>query len=586
MSLLAMIADNFELEPPEGDGDDSYYLRPVDNTPTSLSLLGDPFNDDDAGKAQPLLLYHDLQEDNIPRATSDGVSSNTNASRSSKNETKLLLSFFLMLIIGTLNKIFQKLQAIPMYNYPNSLNLLQNFVYVPLCFIYIIPVAKFGLLGNAIPTEVSKMSKKPFVIMGLLDCVTCLLMTYAAVHLPGSLLILLPQAAIPISMLLSNRIKGEKYKSYQYLGAMVVIMGIMVVLEPLMTRRHRADYVCQAVDEAEFCALCSEETLQDGCLSHRTKGESKFQALFGESMLDYTTYSHDVLLGYGEDSTASTSGIDDPDGSVCKWIPASSSTASSTSESSSTILLWSIVTILACIPMTMSSIYKEMTLSGDSSNVDIDPIFLNGWVAFFQFLFSFPLAFPAGMTSNPPVTPSELPSNILDGIKCYVGKGTIDGGCHPDHLCHLAPLYVNMFLLFNVGFNILIVYILKFGSANVLFMAGTIMVPLGNVAFALPFMPGSMPLHDSDISGLIVIITGLVTYRFGSSFRCKRLMSSLRNIPPCPWRRGKNRYRKNPEIVFNEKPFEWGATIHLEDNDYLGKVPSTEVMQCLLPQLS
>ena len=77
------------------------------------------------------------------------------------------------------------------------------------------------------------------------------------------------------------------------------------------------------------------------------------------------------------------------------------------------------------------------------------------------------------MTSSPPVPPSELPGNIWDGIKCYLGIGTITTGCHPDDMCDKAPLYVNVFLFFNVAFNILIVYILKYGSANVLFMAST-----------------------------------------------------------------------------------------------------------------
>jgi hypothetical protein len=232
--------------------------------------------------------------------------------------------------------------------------------------------------------------------------------------------------------------------------------------------------------------------------------------------------------------------------------------------------------------MTLSSIYKEMILSSPSNSTDIDPIFLNGWVAFYQFLFSFPLAFPAGMTSKPPIPPSELPSNIYDGIKCYLGDDTITTGCHPDE-CHTAPLYVNLFLVFNVGFNILIVYILKFGSANVLFMAGTVMVPVGNIAFALPFMPGSMPLHDSDVAGLIVILTGLVTYRFGSWLSLSEWMDRLRAIPPCPWRRGKNRYRKHPSVVLNEKTFEWDAPYLGGEN--CGKVPSPEVMTSLLASL-
>ena len=148
-----------------------------------------------------------------------------------------------------------------------------SFVYVPLCFAYILPVGRYGLLENAIPPETSKMSKRPFVIMGFLDCLAGTLLTFAAVYLPGSLLILLPQAAIPISMILSRRIKGEKYAVHQYLGAFVVVLGIFAVLEPLLSssRRHDPDYACVAYDDVDgYCALCGMETTEMGCHSHRT----------------------------------------------------------------------------------------------------------------------------------------------------------------------------------------------------------------------------------------------------------------------------------------------------------------------------
>ena len=45
-----------------------------------------------------------------------------------------------------------------------------SFMYAPLCFAYILPVGRYGLLGGAIPPEVRTMSKRPFVVMGLLDC--------------------------------------------------------------------------------------------------------------------------------------------------------------------------------------------------------------------------------------------------------------------------------------------------------------------------------------------------------------------------------------------------------------------------------
>ena len=43
-----------------------------------------------------------------------------------QSEKNLLISFVLMIIVGTGNKIFQRLQAIPMYNYPNLMNLMQK----------------------------------------------------------------------------------------------------------------------------------------------------------------------------------------------------------------------------------------------------------------------------------------------------------------------------------------------------------------------------------------------------------------------------------------------------------------------------
>ena len=51
-----------------------------------------------------------------------------------------------------------------------------SFVYAPLCFAYILPVGRYCLLGGAIPPEVRTMSKRPFVVMGLLDCLAGMLL--------------------------------------------------------------------------------------------------------------------------------------------------------------------------------------------------------------------------------------------------------------------------------------------------------------------------------------------------------------------------------------------------------------------------
>lgn len=93
---------------------------------------------------------------------------------------------------------------------------------------------------------------------------------------------------------------------------------------------------------------------------------------------------------------------------------------------------------------------------------------------------------------------------------------SIDIGCHVDD-CTLAPFFVNVYLLFNVSYNILIILILKFGDANILWLAMTVMVPIGNLTFALPFMAnyGGADLKATDVVGLVVIMGGLCLYRFG-----------------------------------------------------------------------
>ena len=65
----------------------------------------------------------------------------------------------------------------------------------------------------------------------------------------------------------------------------------------------------------------------------------------------------------------------------------------------------------------LGSVYKEKAL-GD---VDIDPVYLNGWVAVYQFLFSIPLLIPSAIASNvrcsrtSPFSASSAPLHALRG---------------------------------------------------------------------------------------------------------------------------------------------------------------------------
>ena len=58
----------------------------------------------------------------------------------------------------------------------------------------------------------------------------------------------------------------------------------------------------------------------------------------------------------------------------------------------------------------------------------------------------------------------------------------------------------------------------RYGSANILWLAMTVMVPLANFSFALKFMPDRKTLTWEDGVGLAIIMAGLLTYRFWSKF--------------------------------------------------------------------
>ncbi|KAL0583472.1 hypothetical protein ABG067_006590 [Albugo candida] len=292
--------------------------------------------------------------------------------------------------------------------------------------------------GKSITMEQQMIPKKTFAVMGALDGFSGILQVFAATYLGGSILILLGQAAIPISMVISSIWLHTQYTNSQYFGAGIVTFGLIIVLGPNLSL-----------------------------------AASNLQAF---DFLDLET---------------------------------------------SNSFAWALVMILSCIPMCLSSVYKEKHLG----EAEMDAIYLNGWVAIYQFIICLPLTIPIAMLGSPSVSPSELPSNLWNGFRCYLGHNSIYEEPYPDD-CSRAPVYVTIYLFFNILYNILIIFILKFGSSNILYLAMTIMVPLGNVAFTFPFMPGHEPLASKDIFGLILIMLGLFVYRFFGELISKTMRST------------------------------------------------------------
>lgn len=83
-----------------------------------------------AHRIHPLLEYEKEHSD-------DESYCDTSTASSQARDGKLVIVFGLLVIFGAANVVFGKLQAVPMYNYPNFLNLFGVALYVPICYSYV-----------------------------------------------------------------------------------------------------------------------------------------------------------------------------------------------------------------------------------------------------------------------------------------------------------------------------------------------------------------------------------------------------------------------------------------------------------------
>ena len=441
------------------------------------------------------------------RLSSATLTSSSDADAGAENElarggrkgNALALSFVLMVIVGLGNKLFQIFQTGPMHNYPFFLNFLSTFIYVPVSFMYIIPMQMYG---RAITKEQTQIPKRLFAVMGILDGAAGLMQGFATNYITKRpMIILLQQAAIPSSMLISKLLLRAKYKISQYLGALVVFCGIVVVILPGFLTSGDSPSVLSPTPSAHY-----------------------FTASVSISPHSSHAFLHSISYSTQNASTS----------------PSSSQTPTSQPSSAGSQIVWILVMLLSCVPMCLSSVFKEKALG----EVEIDVVYLNGWVAVFQLLFTIVMAVPAAYTSG--LTAEDVPANFFGGLKCYAGinsnspgpNGTtyidsLHGGPHQCQLkdfsasmtdteipqcddCSSSTIFVSVYLLFNIGYNLLIILILKFGSSNVLWLAMTVMVPLGNAAFYIPGIPGHTNPSPFDLAGLILIMLGLCSYRFAA----------------------------------------------------------------------
>lgn len=375
-------------------------------------------------------------------------------------------------------------------------------MYVLMSFTYILPVSMLGLFKNSIPRSslIPSLSiMKPFFIMGCLDAISATLQVLSTVYLPGTLLVLIPQVAIPLSMAAGSLILREKYTIRQYAGAVVVFCGILVVLYPILTHQRDADYYCKAIDTDNNCVICDIATNKHECLSYAQDVNDDNNDNHNFTQQQFTTSN----IMADDDNNDN----DNDNNYYCVWV---SKEETATRDDDFLVFFWSIVMLLSFVPSVMSTIYKQVALQTAST---LDPILINGWVSLFQFLCGLFLVIPSGLVSSPKVHPLEITSNWLDGVGClFAQTNSIESGCHPDDCSHGA-LWVHLSLLNSAIYVLSMLFVLKYGSCDLMYLGLTLVVPLCHLVFS--FHSSFSGLRVFNIVGLIIVISGLVLYRFG-----------------------------------------------------------------------
>lgn len=163
---------------------------------------------------------------------------------------------------------------------------------------------------------------------------------------------------------------------------------------------------------------------------------------------------------------------------------------------------------LSCIPAALSGICAEIALKGQ----DMDIYYYQLWVAICQFCLSAVLSPVSFLLQSPDKNISELPQNIIDGVKCWV-----PGIDHVEPECDDGFSSVAIYLGLCIVFNIFISLVVKYGGAVTMMVALTMAVPLQYLVFAVKvpyFVPTSTPVGWLNIVGLVVTVVGLVGYHW------------------------------------------------------------------------
>ena len=169
--------------------------------------------------------------------------------------------------------------------------------------------------------------------------------------------------------------------------------------------------------------------------------------------------------------------------------------------------LWYVIYIIGTVPNGFSNVWKQHCLK----SVDLEIMFATTWSGMWQVLWGI-LFFPMQWIPLPPpaevTTPKELPSYLADSVTCFFGTSPSDSQL--DQACEAqggsAALWFMVYVIFNLFFNVLLLWLTKRMSALWASIATVLCLDLASLFSMSPALMGDEAtlLSFSDYLGLVV----------------------------------------------------------------------------------
>eukprot|EP01112_Ceratiomyxa_fruticulosa_P021642 TRINITY_DN768_c0_g1_i1.p1 TRINITY_DN768_c0_g1~~TRINITY_DN768_c0_g1_i1.p1 ORF type:complete len:517 (+),score=83.99 TRINITY_DN768_c0_g1_i1:1275-2825(+) len=456
-----------------------------------------------AKETQPLLGQEPQQEDD---------SFIGKIKRTFRGQNAMLLFYLVgVVLIGTTNRVTFKIMQYSTINYGYFDSQFTTFVYLPINFAVIFFKINFT---KTITPEMRRFPTYKFLVMGFLDSLQGLLIVVGGLYVPGIMQNLLLQGSVPVTMLFSIFLLRPRGCSHcRKVKSLLKSKNITFAEETTLPETCTAtNCLCRVtVNGMEI------DTNNMGDLLDSMKQLNRKVVLYTSAKSWETHVKSFYSLAQYVGAVIILSGL------VVSVFPALKSGAGA--------FKYDLMFFTATIPTALSGVYKEIAFRDAE---DMDVWYLNGWVALFQFLIGLTYAPLAAVMSGLPIR--DIPSNLYQGLFCFLlGRNFVVDKCLTSFPCGDTTICCDscngvypgvsdvsalwgmlMYMTANVAYNVFLVLVIKHGSAALMYVASTLVLPLGSICFTIPAFLGrnATKFNIYDGAGLVVVLVGLITYRF------------------------------------------------------------------------